>query len=134
MQDLFKTKRPDGHFESTSDDAEQMKSLAYLSKEYDDSAIFRKQDGDKLNATEKTLSGLFTEVNKLSSAIDQVQEYSHSDNVGLVGVPDLKQRESAYKTLQLFLKIFSAIGVVIKTNDINIAHRVTPRHAAGAEG
>lgn len=134
MQDLFKTKRPDGHVESTSDDAEQMKSLEYLSKEYDDSAIFRKQDGDKLNATEKTLSGLLTDVNKLSSAIDQVQEYSHSYNVGLVGVPELKQRESAYKTLQLFFKIFSAIGVVIKTYDINIAHRVTPRNAAGAEG
>ena len=78
LQDLFKTKRVDGHVESTSEDAEQMKSLEYLSKEYDKLAIFRKQVGDKLNAIEKTSSGLLTEVNKFLSAIDQVKEYSYS--------------------------------------------------------
>lgn len=67
-------------------------------------------------------------------AFYQVQEYSYSYNVELVGVPELKQRESAYETSQLFLKFFNAIGVDIKTYDINIAHRVTPRHAAGAVG
>ena len=112
-----------------------MKSLEYLSKEYDKLAIFRKQVGEKLNAIEKTLSGLLTEVNKTfighrSGSGVQLLIY----NVGLVVVPELKQRESAYETSQLFLKFFSAIGVVIKTNDINIAHRVTLRHAAGAEG
>ena len=75
-----------------------MKSLEYLSKDYDDLAIFRKQVGDKLNVIEKTLSGLLTEVNKLSLAIYQVHEYSYSYNVGLVGVPELKQRESAFET------------------------------------
>ena len=58
LQDLFKTKRADGHVESTSEDTEQVKSLEYLSKEYDDLAIFRQQVGNKLNAIEKTLSGL----------------------------------------------------------------------------
>ena len=134
MQDLFKTRRADDHVESTSEDAEQMKSLEYLTKEYDDLAIFRKQFGDKLNAIEKTLNGLLTEVNELLSVIDQLQEYSYSYNVELVGVPELKQRDSAHETSQLFLKFFSAIGVDIKTYDINMAHRVTPRHAAGAEG
>ena len=42
--------------------------------------------------------------------------------------------ETKITTSQLCLKIFSAIGVDIKTYDIDIAHRVTPRHAAGAEG
>ncbi|XP_068689659.1 uncharacterized protein [Montipora foliosa] len=104
LQDLFKTRGDDGHVESSSEAAEQMKSLEYLSKEYDDLAKLRKQ------------------------------EYSYSYNVKLVGVPELKQRESAYETSQLCLKIFSAIGEDIKTYDIDIAHRVTPRHAAGAEG
>ncbi|XP_068717170.1 uncharacterized protein [Montipora capricornis] len=134
LQDLFKTRGDDSHVESSSEAAEQMKSLEYLSKEYDDLVRFRKQVGDKLNAIEKTLSDLLTKVNELSSAIDLAQEYSYSYNVKLVGVPELKQRESAYETSQLCLKIFSAIGVDIKTFDIDIAHRVTPRHAAGAEG
>ena len=64
----------------------------------------------------------------------RLQEYSYSYIVKLVGVPELKQRESAYETSQLCLKICSAIGVDIKTYYIDIAHRVTPRHAAGAEG
>jgi len=66
-----------GHVESTGEDAEQMKSLEYLSKEYDDLAKFRKQVGDKLNAIEKTLSGFLTEVNEFSLAIEQAQEYSY---------------------------------------------------------
>ena len=105
LQDLFKTRGDDSHVESSSEAAEQMKSLEYLSKEYDDLAKFRKQVGDKLNAIEKTLSDLLTKVNELSSAIDLAQ-YSYSYNVKLVGVPELKQRESAYETSQLCLKIF----------------------------
>ena len=45
LQDLFKTKRADGHVESTSEDAEQMNSLEHLSKEYDNLPKFRKQVG-----------------------------------------------------------------------------------------
>ena len=36
LKNLFKTKRADSHVESKSEDAKQMKSLEYLSKEYDD--------------------------------------------------------------------------------------------------
>ena len=85
MQDLFKTKRADGHVESTSEDTEQVKSLEYLSKEYDDLAIFRQQVGDKLNAIEKTLSGLLTDVKELSSSI----EFHH--------LAEGKRRFSAYR-------------------------------------
>mgnify|MGYP000238274792 FL=1 len=38
----------DGHVESKSEDAKKMKCPEYLSKEYDDYAIFRRQVGDKL--------------------------------------------------------------------------------------
>ena len=81
LQDLFKTRGDDGHVESSSEAAEQMKSLEYLSKEYDDLTKFRKQVGDKLNTIEKTLSDLLTKVNELSSAIDLAQDYSYSYNV-----------------------------------------------------
>lgn len=63
LQDLFKTRGDDGHVESSSEAAEQMKSLEYLSKEYDDLAKFRKRVGDKLNAIEKTLSDLLSSNN-----------------------------------------------------------------------
>jgi len=54
--------------------------------------------------------------------------------VKLVGVPSLEQHESGYETSQLCLKIFHAIGVNIKTCDIDIPHRVTLCHTASAEG
>ena len=48
--------------------------------------------------------------------------------------PSTKQCESAYETSQLCLKNFIAIGVDIKINDIDIAHRVTLGYAAVTEG
>lgn len=63
-------------------------------------------------------------------AIDQVQEYSYSYNLKIVGVPELEPCENAFQTLQLCSVIYIAIGVHVKPYDIDIAHRMTPCHAA----
>ena len=73
MQEVVKAKQADGHVETASENAEQIKSLEFFSKEYDNLAKFRKQAGDKLNSIEKTLSSLLTEVNELSSATDRLR-------------------------------------------------------------
>ena len=57
-------------------------------------------------------------------------EYSYSYKIKLVGVPELKQPESADETLQLCMRIFSSIGVEIHPYDLDIAHRVPFRNAS----
>ena len=104
-------------------------SLGFLSKEYDDLGKFRDQARDKIASIEKTLSSLLTDIDKLSSAIDEAQEYSYSYNVKLVGVLELRPRENAPETSALCLRTFNTIGAHVKPYDIDIAHRVTPRQA-----
>ena len=48
---------------------------------------FRDRALDKISALVKAVKELPTEVSKVSMAIDQVQEYSCSYNLKLVGVP-----------------------------------------------
>lgn len=107
-----------------------MKSLDLLSEEYDVLNEFRDRAFEKIYTLEKPLKQLSTEVSKVSMAIDQVQEYSYSYNLKLVGVPELEPRENAFQTLQLCSVIYIAIGVHVKPYDIDITHRMTPCHAA----
>ena len=107
-----------------------MKSLDLLSEEYDLLNKFRDRALDKISTLEKSLKQLSTELSKVLMAIDQVQEYSYSYNLKLVGVPELEPRENAFQTSQLCSIIYNAIGVHVKPYDIDIAHRTTPRHAA----
>lgn len=104
-----------------------MKSLDLLREEYDVLNKFRDRAFDKISTLEKPLKQLSTEVSK---AIVQVQEYSYSYNLKLVGFPELEPRENAFQTLQLCSVIYIAIEVHVKPYDIDIAHRMTPRHAA----
>ena len=78
---------------------------------------------------EKFLAVISSRVNNLASEIDQTQEYSHSYNVKLVGVPEIKPRENESETSQLCLNIFNTIGAEIHPYDIDFAHRITPRQA-----
>ena len=128
VQENLKGNHAGGHVASASD-PDALKSLDFLSKEYDDLNEFRDRALDKISTLEKSLKQLSTEVSKVSMAIDQVQEYSYSYNIKLVGVPELEPLENAFKTSQLCSKIFNAIGVDVKPYDIDIAHRITPRHA-----
>ena len=91
---------------------------------------FKKYVNDKMSLIEKSVKHLSSQVDKISSSLDQVLEYSYSYNIKLVGVPELKQRESADETLQLCMRIFSSIGAEIHPYDFDIAHRVPFRNAS----
>ena len=91
---------------------------------------FKKYVNDKMSLIEKSVKHLSSQVDKISSSLDQVLEYSYSYNIKLVGVPELKQRESADETLQLCMRIFSSIGAEIHPYDLDIAHRVPFRNAS----
>ena len=68
-----------------------------------------------------------TNVNRIDKAIDDILSYSYQHNLEIVGVPQIKEKESAYETTNLCLKMFTALGNDILALEIDIAHRVQQR-------
>ena len=68
---------------------------------------------------------------RIAKAIDEIQLYSYQYNLKLVGVPQIKENESADDTISLCLKIFSGIGADTTAWDIDTAHRVPMRKQHG---
>ena len=83
-----------------------------------------------MSLIEKSLERLSSQADKISSLLDQALEYSYSYNIKLVGVPEVKQRESAGDTLELCMRIFNKIGAEIHPYDLDIAHRVPSRNTS----
>ena len=83
-----------------------------------------------MSLIEKSLEHLSSQADKISSSLDQALEYSYSYNIKLVGVPEVKQRESAGDTLELCMRIFNKIGAEIHPYDLDIAHRVPSRNTS----
>ena len=69
-----------------------------------------------------TFTSIIEKVELLAKQIDEAQEYSHSFKVKLLGIPELKPRESAVETTELCVHIFNAIGANTTVRDIDIAH------------
>ena len=53
---------------------------------------FKKYVNDKMSLIEKSVKHLSSQVDKISSSLDQVLEYSYSYNIKLVGVPELNEK------------------------------------------
>ena len=112
----------------TTPDKETQKSLEYLSNEYDDQKRFNTSTNQQISRLSTRLTELATKVDSLSIAIDEAQQYSYAYNIKLMGVPELKSKESAIEISQLCEKIFKAMGVNASLQDIDIAHRVATRN------
>ena len=61
--------------------------------------------------------------------LDEMQEYSYSFNVKLLGVPQLSAHENAVQKSNLCVKIFNKMGANVSINDLDIAHMVSTRSA-----
>ena len=85
-----------------------------------------------MSLIEKSLERLSSQADKILSSLDQALEYSYSYNIKLVGVPEVKQRESAGDKLELCTRIFHKIGAEIHPYDLDIAHRVPSRNTSDA--
>ena len=72
----------------TSPDAETVKSLEFMSHEYDELNKFRATAKQKFSALNTRLSELTENVDKISSAIYDLEQYSYSYNVKLIGIPE----------------------------------------------
>lgn len=96
VRDKVKAERKGGQgntFEGT-DDGNTTATLSNI-QEY-----FKKYVNNRMSLIEKSLKHLSSQADKISSSADQVAEYSNSYNIKLiklVGIPELKQRESAMK-------------------------------------
>lgn len=108
-------------------DKETQKSLEYLGNEYDELNRFSNTARQQISRLETRLTELADKVENLSKSIDEVQHYSYSYNVKLVGIPEFKPKESAIETSTLCVEIFKAMGVQVSIQDIDIAHRVGMR-------
>ena len=63
-------------------------------------------------------------VTRIDKAIDEMLFYSYQYNVKIVGVPHVSENESSEETVELCVKLFSALGVETPISDIDIAQRV----------
>ena len=68
---------------------------------------------------------------EMTAAIETFEDYSYKNNLKMVGVPILAERETAEQTALLCLRLFSALGVKdISILDIDTAHHVPARRAS----
>ena len=70
------------------------------------------------------LDSLEKDIDRIDKAIDDVLSYSYQYNLKIVGVPQIKENESAYEITNLCRKMFSALGNDISALEIEIAHRI----------
>ena len=80
------------------------------------------------------LDSLPKDVDRIDKAIDDILSYSYQYNLKIVGVPQIKENESAYETTNLCLKMFSALRNDISALEIDIAHRVQQQAAVTNNG
>ena len=109
---------------------ETSKSLDFLSNGYDELSSFRREAKNEFVQLNKKLDNLTTRVDEIGEAIDNIERYSYQYNVKIIGIPELKLKESAQETSNLCVKLFQKMGVDITSQDIDIAHRVPSRNPA----
>ena len=109
---------------------ETSKSLDFLSNGYDELSSFRCEAKNEFAQLNKKLDNLTTRVDEIGKAIDNIERYSYQYNVKIIGIPELKSKETAQETSNLCVKLFQKMGVDITSQDIDIAHRVPSRNPA----
>ena len=112
---------------SCSLNVEVEKSLDFLGKEYDDLSNSDADTKRELCRIGTKLDEIGVRLEEMAGILDEMQEYSYSFNVKLLGVPQLSADENAVQTSNLCVKIFNKMGANVSINDLDIAHRVSTR-------
>ena len=107
---------------------ETMKSLEYFSKEYDDQKELVQVVKQQISRLESRVTEIAIKLDSISNSIDEVVQYSYQYNIKILGIPEIKAKESAEETSVLCEEIFKAMGVQVSQKDIDIAHRVPTRN------
>lgn len=104
------------------------KSVEYISDQYDELVSFKNNTLKVLKDMKSQLGNIESKCDKISEAVDQLEEYSYQFNIKIVGMPQHNVSESAEVTSKLCLDLFKAIGVEdVSLQDIDIAHRIPAR-------
>ena len=110
---------------------ENTKSLEFFSKRYDELILFQANATAELKQARSRLDELIAKVDAIGHAVDEIEEYSYKFNLKVVGLPEIKEKESAEETSSLCVKLFREMGAEVNIHDIDMAHRVPTREAHG---
>ena len=105
---------------------ETERSLEWL---HDSESSFQSE----LHGIQKRLDDIEESLRKLEIAVNEMQDYSYTFNIKILGVPELKVNEDASETSKLSVNLFSRMGANISINDIDFAHRVSFRDSSRSE-
>jgi hypothetical protein len=107
---------------------ERAEAVVFMSKQYDDLEVFRKQATQDIQQITKKLDSISKKCDEITEAIEAAEQYSYQYNIKIKGVPQLNKKESAETTANLCIKLFTAMGVAdVSLQDIDIAHHVQSR-------
>ena len=110
---------------------ENTKSLEFFSKRYDELILFQANATAELKQARSRLDELIAKIDAIGHAVDEIEEYSYKFNLKVVGLPEIKEKESAEETSSLCVKLFREMGAEVNIHDIDMAHRVPTREAHG---
>ena len=107
-------------------------SLHFMSQKYDDLHRFRTGAKDEIQRLSTQLAQVQSKLDRISNAIDQLEDYSYQFNVKLIEVPEMSTTESASSTSSPCVKIFNEMVADVSILDIDRAHRVPTRSDRGS--
>ena len=96
--------------------------VQYLSEGYDALVQSKTNMVEELQNLSRRLDILTENVTRIDKAIDEMLFYSFQYNIKIVGVPHINENESSEETVELCVKLFSALGVETSVSNIDIAH------------
>ena len=110
---------------------ENAKSLEFLSKGYDELIlpVIQAQVTAAIKKARSRLGELIEKIDAVGQAVDEIEKYSYKFNLKIVGLPEIKEKESAEESSSLCVKGFQEMGAEITIHDIDIAHRIPTREA-----
>ena len=88
---------------------ENTKSLEFLSKQYYELILFQSNATAELKQARSRLDELIAKIDAVGHAVNEIEEYSCKFNLKVVGLPELKEKESADETSSL-CQAFSGDG------------------------
>ena len=100
---------------------ENIKSLEFLSKGYDELILFQAKATAELRQACSRLDELIVKIDAIGQAVDEIEEYSYKFNLKVVGLPEIKENKSAEETSSLCVKLFREMGA---DNDMTLTWHI----------
>ena len=90
---------------------DKTKSVELVSAKYDDLLAFKASASKELQEIRARLGKVSETCHHIQKSVDAFELYSYQFNIKIVGMPMVAEREHPEKTANLWLQLFSALGV-----------------------